>query len=181
MKNLTFLPSVARLVMCIFFYTAIAGASYGQKKKQPPVKAKPDPNAAYGNASYKGIQPGQFLKTWLIAGPLLLRNDTISTPDQPSQQAFFNEDVISQVVPVAGKPMPPVVYKGKSLEWKPYTSATDILDLDAIYTKADYAAAYALAEIKTDSAVTAYLGLGSDDGVKVWLNGKLIHTNWIGR
>jgi hypothetical protein len=27
----------------------------------------------------------------------------------------------------------------------------------------------------------ALLGIGSDDGVKVWLNGELVHENWIDR
>jgi hypothetical protein len=25
------------------------------------------------------------------------------------------------------------------------------------------------------------LGIGSDDGVKVWLNGELVHENWLHR
>ena len=27
----------------------------------------------------------------------------------------------------------------------------------------------------------AWLGLGSDDGVKIWLNGELVHDKWIRR
>src|SRR5207245_737772 len=34
------------------------------------------------------------------------------------------------------------------------------------------------AEIEMPTASRAVLGLGSDDAVKVWLNGELVHTNW---
>ena len=32
-----------------------------------------------------------------------------------------------------------------------------------------------------DQERKALLGIGSDDGVKVWLNGELVHENWIDR
>lgn len=38
-------------------------------------------------------------------------------------------------------------------------------------------AAYVRTTIKTKSAQEQLFGIGSDDGVKVWLNGKLIHSN----
>ncbi|WP_333820297.1 serine hydrolase [Ohtaekwangia sp.] len=177
-RILSFQPVHA--VACMLLCVAMT-ATYAQKKKQPPVKTKPDPNAAYGSASYAGIQAGQYIRTWLLAGPFLLRNDTTSHPDRTAQQKFFDDDLVTQVVPLAGKPMPPVVYKGKPVAWKTYTSGEDIVDFDKIFNKADYAYAYALAEIKTDSAFTAFLGVGSDDAVKVWLNGKLIHNNWTAR
>ena len=37
--------------------------------------------------------------------------------------------------------------------------------------------AYGLTYIHSPKAVDTYLLLGSDDGVRVWLNGALIHTN----
>ncbi|SKC66697.1 serine hydrolase [Ohtaekwangia koreensis] len=167
-----------RIALCALVCFIFSAELQAQKKK-PPVKA--DPNAGFAIASYKGIQAGQYMKNWLLAGPFLVKEDTASDPDMQLQENFFNEDLLTQVTPVAGKPIPAILLKGKSFAWKPYSGTTDAIDLDAIYKKVDYAAVYALAEIKTDSALTAFLGVGSDDGIKVWLNGKQVHKNWTGR
>ena len=50
-----------------------------------------------------------------------------------------------------------------------------------MYDRKDYVYAYALAEINAPQAENVILALGSDDGVKVWHNGKLVHNNWIPR
>ena len=42
----------------------------------------------------------------------------------------------------------------------------------------DYATAYAWARIDMPAETSALLGIGSDDAVKVWLNGELVHENW---
>ena len=38
--------------------------------------------------------------------------------------------------------------------------------------------AYAASEIVMPEAASALLALGSDDGVKVWLNGEKVHDRW---
>lgn len=45
----------------------------------------------------------------------------------------------------------------------------------------DYVVGYAWAEFESPRAAEAWLGLGSDDGVKIWLNGELVHDKWIRR
>jgi CubicO group peptidase (beta-lactamase class C family) len=168
-----------RTVLYVLLISVCSTHVYAQKKKTP-VKTV-DPNAAFGKASYKGIQAGQYFKTWLLAGPMLVKEDTSTTPDIQQEEKFFDEDLVTSVTPVAGKPIAPIQYRGKSFEWKSYTATDNHIDLDAMFNKIDYAVAYALAEIKTDSAFTAFLAVGSDDGVKIWLNGKSVHRNWIGR
>lgn len=174
-----FLQRPIRMIACVLMVSVLSTQLYAQKKKAP-VKAV-DPTAVFSKASYKGIQAGQYMKSWLVAGPMLVKDDTTTAPDIQQEEKFFDEDLVTSVTPVAGKPIPPVLLRGKSFAWKPYTASTDKIDFDALFNKPDYAVAYALAEIKTDSAFTAFLAIGSDDGVKVWLNGKLVHRNWVGR
>ena len=57
----------------------------------------------------------------------------------------------------------------------------DIVDLDSFYKGKDYVYAYALAEIKASAPTNVMLAVGSDDGIKIWHNGKLVHDNWIPR
>ena len=44
-----------------------------------------------------------------------------------------------------------------------------------------WAVAYAYAEVESIHARDALLSLGSDDGIRVWLNGVIVHENEIGR
>jgi CubicO group peptidase (beta-lactamase class C family) len=74
-----------------------------------------------------------------------------------------------------------VVIREKQYEWKLLASATDIVNLDTFFNGTDFVFAYALAEIRTTAPVKAVLALGSDDGIRVWHNGKLVHENWVPR
>src|SRR5438874_5660805 len=53
--------------------------------------------------------------------------------------------------------------------------------LVSFYNRKDYLYAYALAEIKSAAPANVLLAVGSDDGIKIWHNGKLVHDNWIPR
>ena len=45
----------------------------------------------------------------------------------------------------------------------------------------DYSVGYAWAEWESPADLDAWLGIGSDDGLKIWLNGALVHDKWIRR
>jgi len=69
----------------------------------------------------------------------------------------------------------------KGVAWRPLPAGTDpkrpwILDLlKAI--GGHQRVAYALTWVHSDKPQAARLELGSDDGVKAWLNGRLVHAN----
>jgi len=67
---------------------------------------------------------------------------------------------------------------GRQLEWRRVESPRDAVDLKAGDDPETYVVAYAATEIDVPRATRALLGIGSDDGVKVWLNGKLVHERW---
>src|SRR5437762_1027878 len=69
----------------------------------------------------------------------------------------------------------------KDLKWQVISLDDDIVDLDSFYNRKDYVYAYALAEIKASAPANVLLAVGSDDGIKIWHNGKLVHDNWIPR
>ena len=149
---------------------------------QPKVSAqqKVEKVNGYGKASYDAAQPGKFMKTWLLLGPVPVSTDSIN-PGDALQQKVFKEDSLSSVNIIAGKPIQSVKIKDKDLKWEQFSSADDIVDLDTFYKGKDFVYAYALAEIKAPKAEDVFLGVGSDDGIRVWLNGKLVHDNWIPR
>ena len=74
---------------------------------------------------------------------------------------------------------------GSTTEWFSYTSPQDRVDFaPAIQTResdrpVEEVVGYAYATINRDAAGKGYLSMGSDDGIRVWLNGKLVHDNQI--
>ncbi|MFC1795412.1 hypothetical protein ACFL3Q_17725 [Planctomycetota bacterium] len=54
------------------------------------------------------------------------------------------------------------------------------MDLTQVYDDW-FVVAYAWAQIDMPEETHGVLGIGSDDSVKVWLNGKLIHKNLVTR
>ena len=135
-----------------------------------------------GTAPYTGVKPDEFMKHWLILGPIPVSSE--KSPDEDSQKKAFADDLLrpgageSVVRPKAGAR---VVIGGKNYEWRQVESTNDIIDLKVAKTPEDFCIAYAWAEIEMPDEMRGLLGIGSDDGVKAWLNGKLIHENWIGR
>ena len=146
---------------------------YGQKKTGTP-------NSGYNKASYSTAQAGTFMKTWYVAGPIPVGTNS-SKPDGAQQEKAFKEDLLDPVTIVTGKLLTPVQVNQKPVQWKLISSANDAVLLDTVFGKTgnDFVYAYALAEVKADQPGTMMLGVGSDDGVKVWLNGKLVHENWV--
>jgi CubicO group peptidase (beta-lactamase class C family) len=134
----------------------------------------------YGKASYDASQTGKFMRTWLVAGPVSVTDDN-SKPDVALQEKVFKSDMISTVNVVAGNLVSSVLINQKDLKWQPISFKDDVVDLDSFYNRKDYVYAYALAEIKAATSTNVLLAAGSDDGIKIWLNGKLVHDNWIPR
>jgi CubicO group peptidase (beta-lactamase class C family) len=141
-------------------------------------KKKPRANG-YGQASYSAEQPGAYMKNWLVTTPIPVI-PTGTKPDGVQQEAAFKKHALAITV-VADKPIAPLSLEGKNYEWQPVSSPGLIVNLDSVFKQAEFSAAYAIAELRAAEKKTMILGLGSDDGVRVWLNGKLIHDNWIPR
>ncbi len=134
----------------------------------------------YNKASYTTAQSGKFMKTWLVAGPFLVSNDP-GRPGDAAQEELYKKDIITNVSVVSTKPVIPVSASNKNFKWQLLTSKEDAINLDEFYQKKDFAYAYALTEIKAVAPGKVILAVGSDDAIKIWLNGKLVHDKWIGR
>ncbi len=136
-------------------------------------------DATLETASYQDLQAGDFMRTWLILGPIPV-SDSDTKPDEDTQQKVFAIDlpVEARNHPVTGSTHQ---IKDNEYTWQLVQSESNIVDLIEVYGQKDFVIAYAWAEINMPKSTTALLGIGSDDGVKVWLNGELVHENWIGR
>jgi CubicO group peptidase (beta-lactamase class C family) len=160
------------IFLSLLLSVSLASTNLSAQKK---IKA---PNG-YGAASYTVATSEKYMSTWLVAGPVPVAS-AAGNPTEEVQKNSFRED-ISPIVVASSKPLAPLALNGKQYAWEPVKASSDIIDLDKQYAAADFSAAFALAEIKSDAEVKTFLGVGSDDGIRIWHNGKLIHDNWIPR
>ncbi|MGB9596446.1 MAG: serine hydrolase, partial [Candidatus Poribacteria bacterium] len=125
----------------------------------------------------------EFMRNWLVLGPISIFKDDKDQTEELQKKAFV-DDLLSQYGGESGiRPTSEMICKigDKDLQWKVANSTDDKIDLIKLYGQKNYAIAYAYAEIDMPSEKKTLLGIGSDDAIKVWLNGKLIHENWIAR
>lgn len=102
-----------------------------------------------------------FLTAWRVVGPF-------NTSQEPSW-----DHAVEGVLEARGRE--PV----RGLEWQRVDTGDiqGIVNLLPLMTPNQNVAAYAYAEFRVEAAQDAVLGIGSDDGVAVWLNGEVVHRN----
>jgi len=108
-------------------------------------------------------QTGAYNKTWLLNG----------VHPNTNQSTRLSTDYIggeSGANPGQGS-----VSGGKT--WSRRDSSTDYVDLNAAFGASTYCAAYAFAYVYSPSIQNVNLWIGSNDGVRVWLNGAVVWTN----
>ena len=133
---------------------------------------------------YKELNHHEFFRRWVILSPLpVLSGATNAVTEEVQKQAFAFDHLTwdggeSGVQPKDGTT---IKVNNQDFQWQLVESATDEINLLSPGKSSDFSIAYAWARIEMPEAQSALLGLGSDDAVKVWLNGKMIHENWIMR
>lgn len=117
---------------------------------------------------------------WLVLGPIPVAPGQKDAPDEQRQREAFDADYLDPAalqVKKGGK----VKIGDHTYKWKPLKAKDQIFSLDELYESVDFASAYGWVAFYSEEDKKALLGVGSDDAVKVWLNGTLIHENWIPR
>jgi hypothetical protein len=120
----------------------------------------------------------EYIREWLVLGPF--RSDTPGRV-RLDMLTEFERTVAERghgVIDRAAK------YKAgdEQLAWKPAKAdERGMVNLSDTIGAADYAVAYAYAEVNSATPRQAELRCGSDDGIRIWLNGRQIHSLEIGR
>lgn len=64
---------------------------------------------------------------------------------------------------------------GETVRWRPYAGETSAyIDFKKLFHPSDYTVAYAYHNYRSDKARVARFGAGSNDGIRVWVNNKLV-------
>jgi hypothetical protein len=126
-------------------------------------------------ATYNGLTPSEFMLKWLVLGPLPYPiRDDIYFASKEGQKVAFDTDSLDFL-----NFSPEVTIDNTQYQWSALESKYDIVDLNQLSEeKTDFNVAYLWAQIEMPQATLSTLGIGSNDAVKVWLNGDLVHENW---
>lgn len=108
-----------------------------------------------------GLSMDGYILAWLIVGPF--------TKEGKDGNALFSEVF-------------PPEQAGSKVDWKPYTVPANkkagLVEFDKMNSfKGENRVAYLRTTIVSETDQNAMLEVGSDDGVKIWLNGKVVHSN----
>jgi CubicO group peptidase (beta-lactamase class C family) len=164
-----FNSAIIFLVLLSNFFVSSISAKSGYSKAKPL------------KASYNELQPDKFMTTWMLLDPIPVFESKQGLQNMELQEKIFHSDSLSYSEILASVQRGIYTIGDKKYQWHPINVIGDIIDLVEIFGEKEFVITYAWAEINVSKDKTVLLGLGSDDGVKVWLNSELIHENWIGR
>ncbi len=140
-------------------------------------------------ASEQTVSEKGFFRSWLLCGPFPNPVEKQDKMFQPRVSKGLTTDYLRVAGGETGimpKPGLRVARSdGSETEWVAYTSPNDLIMLDQVFKEKDPACpatqmvAYAWTTVTSDYDGEAIIALGSDDGVRVWLNGSLVHDRQI--
>ncbi len=133
------------------------------------------------------LDEGAAVKDWVILGPF--PNEMMEKPETPdgATRGGFHHDYLTdlggETKPV-WKRVKQVSYKvdkGNTTTVSPQlidTNWTGQVNMINYYPKSTYKVGYAFCRVRSDEKQTVYCHIGSNDGVRVWVNGELVHSLW---
>jgi hypothetical protein len=121
---------------------------------------------------------GRFITDWHVMGPFRGGPQGRVNLDLPT--AF--EDAHRAGNREAPNLTSTCALNGKVLTWKSARAAGNgFVDLDRALGKSEWSVAYAYASLDSKAPRDLLLRCGSDDGIRIWLNGEQVHSREVGR
>ena len=132
------------------------------------------------------VNSREFIRTWLLCGPF-------PNPLPEGVEEYAHDETClgyytDYLEPVGGETgVTPAQSEtvatpdGVHHEWTLYNSPQDYIDLTKVYEQNQQVVAYAACGLVSDSDREILLGLGSNDGIKAWLDGAVIWDNHLAR
>jgi hypothetical protein len=92
---------------------------------------------------------------------------------------WFEREGAGSVRPEAGQKQE---VDGEKLTWKKVTPESGgLVDFLGSADNLDYCIGYAWTEVEVPEAMDGWLGIGSDDGLRIWVNGEPVNDRWVQR
>ncbi len=154
----------------------------------------PTPRAAAGQShdyvyQLDDLKDGEYLKHWLVCGPFPNRAEAIASDAEAWMHGGDCTGFYTDYLPEVGgeksvAPHPGLRLKGPdgaSRTWTEASASHDLFFLGDFLSPTTDQVAYAACWIDSDVAVDRLMGLGSSDGVRIWVNGQEIFRVHTGR
>lgn len=173
----------AKLCTYLFVLILVLSGVIGPMIAAQTTTASTNTETVAPSAYYQDLRPGESLRKWLILGPIAI-SPAEQVPDPEAQEEAFALDFLGEYGGEAGIcPITGLTHsiQDRSYSWQSVQVDQDVVDLAEVLGEEEFVVAYAWAEIEVQGSRKVLLGVGSDDGVKIWLNGELVHENWIAR
>jgi len=132
------------------------------------------PESNFSNVAYEREDGVMMMKAVEVADTKFTKTEQLSA----FSSNWFDYAGAKTVNPKAGDG---VEVMGTFLNWEAVTGENGLVDLQQGITAHDYTIGYAWVDFEVPKAMQAWLGIGSDDGLRIWHNGELVHENWIRR
>ena len=132
------------------------------------------PESEFSDVAYETQDGVMMMKAVEVADTKFTKQEQLSA----FSSNWFDEAGANTVNPKAGDA---VTVMGKALTWQEVTGRHGLVDLQQGIAAHDYTIGYAWIDFDVPQAMQAWRGIGSDDGLRIWHNGDLVHENWVRR
>jgi CubicO group peptidase (beta-lactamase class C family) len=130
-----------------------------------------------------------FVRDWFVAGPFPNPVVIEKLPDGSSHLGFYKdylESVGGESEAVLSSDMEIVFTdedgsEGRVKAISASAGGNGVVNFDKVFGRQEYKAVYAFCHIYSAKEQEMHFLLGSDDAVKVWVNGELVHSNYVAR
>jgi hypothetical protein len=141
---------------------------------------------AKGQIVSEKLQKGKWLQSWLLCGPFpnKLAEGVTEYHHDKTTLGFYVDHLHEIGGETKVKPRNGLDVKsenGHKVSWKLYNAPNDYIDLISVYEQDQRVVAYGACEIISDSDQEVVLTLGSNDGIRAWLNGILVWDHHLPR
>jgi hypothetical protein len=127
---------------------------------------------------FKSVEEGL---QWSGEGEGTLKEGKFEGKFKGNDDGTFSVQRVVRLSPTLGAKPPKgaiVLFDGKNLDaWQKIGGVSGLVNLATLAGGGDNAAAYLRTRLRSEGERKAVLEIGSDDGVKVWLNDKVVHAN----
>lgn len=136
------------------------------------VAARPISSLLLPPRAYHSFRDSRFVTRWLLLGPFRFRDTDFGGEHQTAaiEHPFIPDEALLD----GTQPTP------DGTKWKPFQfrrgSIAGMVDLDAFFDTPEHSAAYAVTWIEVPRDMDVRMLVGSDDYVKIWINGEHVHT-----
>lgn len=123
---------------------------------------------------YKAEPSEEFFRGWLLCGPFPNPPDANGLQNTKNLPGFYTDylQVHGGETGLKVKEGQEESFEGGKATWISHKAEDDIINLDAALSREDNVLGYAYCEIQSSEKCIRTLALGSNDGVRVWLNGE---------